>query len=106
MLRLGVDAGAGAARQHLVELPLVISDHADWDGLTRIIAAHRRLGDLGHPRAGRCAGALERDPGLAARPLDIVGYGDEDDADAAAESGTPAPPRSLPRRRRKDREGA
>jgi putative mRNA 3-end processing factor len=27
------------ARQHLVELPLVISDHADWDGLTATIAA-------------------------------------------------------------------
>ena len=26
------------ARQHLVELPLVISDHADWDGLTATIA--------------------------------------------------------------------
>ena len=27
------------ARQHGVELPLVISDHADWDGLTATIAA-------------------------------------------------------------------
>ena len=27
------------ARQRGVELPLVISDHADWDGLTATIAA-------------------------------------------------------------------
>ena len=27
------------ARQSLVELPLVISDHADWDGLRATIAA-------------------------------------------------------------------
>src|SRR5215469_17799576 len=29
------------ARQRLVELPLVISDHADWGGLTGTIAATR-----------------------------------------------------------------
>ena len=37
------------ARQRGVELPLVISDHCDWDGLTSTIAAtgHRRR-ILGH----------------------------------------------------------
>jgi putative mRNA 3-end processing factor len=94
------------ARQHLVELPLVISDHADWDGLTRIIAAtaaseiwvtHGQEDALVHWSVTR---------GLAARPLDIVGYGDEDDVDAAGESGTAAPLPTLPRMRGRDRRGA
>jgi putative mRNA 3-end processing factor len=67
------------ARQHGVELPLVISDHADWDGLIATIAAtgageiwvtHGQEDALVH----RCA-----TQGLKARPLDIVGYGDEDE---------------------------
>ena len=66
------------ARQHGVELPLVISDHADWDGLTATIAAtgageiwvtHGQEDALVHWCVTR---------GLKARPLDIVGYGDED----------------------------
>jgi putative mRNA 3-end processing factor len=69
------------ARQHGVELPLVISDHADWDGLTATIAAtgageiwvtHGQEDALVHWCVAR---------GLKARPLDIVGYGDEDDGD-------------------------
>jgi putative mRNA 3-end processing factor len=69
------------ARQHLVELPLVISDHADWDGLTGTIAAtgaaeiwvtHGQEDALVHWSVTH---------GLRARPLDIVGYGDEDDND-------------------------
>jgi len=73
------------ARQHGVELPLVISDHADWDGLTATIAAtgageiwvtHGQEDALVHWCVGR---------GLNARPLDIVGYGDEDDGGGEAE---------------------
>jgi len=73
------------ARQHGVELPLVISDHADWDGLTATIAAtgageiwvtHGQEDALVHWCVGR---------GLKARPLDIVGYGDEDDGGGEAE---------------------
>jgi putative mRNA 3-end processing factor len=69
------------ARQHLVELPLVISDHADWDGLTTTIAAtgaaeiwvtHGQEDALVHWSVTQ---------GLRARPLDIVGYGEEDEAD-------------------------
>jgi len=69
------------ARQHGVELPLVISDHADWDGLTATIAAtgageiwvtHGQEDALVHWCVTR---------GVKARPLDIVGYGDEDDGD-------------------------
>ena len=72
------------ARQHGVTLPLVISDHADWDGLTTTIAAtgaqdvwvtHGQEDALVH----WC-----RSKGLKARPLDIVGYGDEEEADIPA----------------------
>jgi putative mRNA 3-end processing factor len=67
------------ARQGGVELALVISDHADWDGLTATIAAtgagevwvtHGQEDALVHWCKSR---------GLAARPLDLVGYGDEDE---------------------------
>ncbi len=72
------------ARQRGVELPLVISDHADWDGLTATIEAtgageiwvtHGQEDALVH----WC-----KTKGLAARPLDLVGYGDEDEGDAPA----------------------
>jgi len=67
------------ARQNGVVLPLVISDHADWDGLTATVTAtgageiwvtHGQEDALVHWCATR---------GLKARPLDIVGYGEEDD---------------------------
>jgi len=70
------------ARQQGVALPLVISDHADWDGLTATIAAtgageiwvtHGQEDALVHWCGTR---------GLKARPLDIVGYGDEDEPSA------------------------
>ena len=68
------------ARQRGVELPLVISDHADWDGLTATIAA------TGAPEVWVTHG--EEDAlvrwctlnGRAARPLHLVGYGEEDEA--------------------------
>jgi len=74
------------ARQQGVALPLVISDHADWNGLTETIAAtgaseiwvtHGQEDALVHWCAAR---------GLKGRPLDIVGYGEEVDeiADTAA----------------------
>ena len=84
------------ARQRGVELPLVISDHADWDGLTATIAATGASRNLGDARPGRRAGALvPTRRALKARPLDIVGYGDEEEADAAA----PARPKHEPLRR-------
>jgi putative mRNA 3-end processing factor len=73
------------ARQQGVQLPLVISDHADWDGLTATIAAtgageiwvtHGQEDALMHWCTTH---------GLQARPLDIVGYGDEDEAGEADE---------------------
>jgi putative mRNA 3-end processing factor len=66
-------------RQKGIELPLVISDHADWDGLTATIAAtgagevwvtHGQEDALVHWCGTR---------GLVARPLALVGYGEEDD---------------------------
>jgi len=74
------------ARQHLLQLPLVISDHADWAGLTRTIGqtgasevwvTHGQEDALVHWSIAQ---------GLRARPLDIIGYGEEDDADAGNES--------------------
>jgi putative mRNA 3-end processing factor len=70
------------ARQRGVELPLVISDHADWDGLCATIAA------TGASEVWVTHGAEEAlvhwctTRGLAARPLNIVGYGDEDEGAA------------------------
>jgi putative mRNA 3-end processing factor len=70
------------ARQQLVELPLVISDHADWDGLTATISGtgaaevwvtHGQEDAIVHWSVTQ---------GLRARPLDIVGYGDEEEADS------------------------
>jgi putative mRNA 3-end processing factor len=76
------------ARQRGVQLPLVISDHADWDGLTATITAtgaseiwvtHGQEDALVHWSVQQ---------GLQARPLDIVGYDEEEGegAPAAAES--------------------
>ena len=41
------------ARQRVVELPLVISDHADWDGLSRDHRRDRRRRNLGDARRRR-----------------------------------------------------
>jgi putative mRNA 3-end processing factor len=74
------------ARQQGVALPLVISDHADWDGLIATIAAtgagevwvtHGQEDALVHWCTTR---------GLKARPLDIVGYGDEDEPGEQADT--------------------
>jgi putative mRNA 3-end processing factor len=82
------------ARQRGVTLPLVISDHADWDGLTATIDAtgasevwvtHGQEDALVHWCTAR---------GLKARPLDI-GYGDEEESDLSVTS--PASGRGLGR---------
>ncbi|NND48713.1 MAG: ligase-associated DNA damage response exonuclease [Rhizobiales bacterium] len=68
----------GRARQSGVELPLVISDHADWDGLTDTITetgagevwvTHGREDALVHWCQSK---------GIAARALSMVGREDED----------------------------
>ncbi len=75
------------ARQRGVELPLVISDHADWDGLTATIAA-TGAGEIWvtHGEEEALVHWCKRQ-GLAARPLALVGYGDEEEAASTADSG-------------------
>jgi putative mRNA 3-end processing factor len=76
------------ARQGGIQLPLVVSDHADWDGLTATIAAtgasevwvtHGQEDALVHWCQMRQ---------LRARPLAIVGYGDEDEGAPAVDEAT------------------
>jgi putative mRNA 3-end processing factor len=70
-------------RQQGVELPLVISDHADWDELCRTIletgagevwVTHGQEDALVHWCVTQ---------GLRAKPLHILGYGDEGEGDDA-----------------------
>ena len=71
------------AKQSGVELPLVISDHADWDELNATVDAvgapevwvtHGREEALVHALGKR---------GVTARALRLLGYADADDAEAA-----------------------
>ena len=71
------------ARQKGIELPLVVSDHADWEalcttvaetGCSRLLVTHGEADALVHWARGQ---------GIEAEPLHILGYGDEDDAEAA-----------------------
>jgi putative mRNA 3-end processing factor len=66
------------ARQNGVELPLIISDHADWDELTETLA-EIRPGEIWitHGRDDALARWSEL-KGIPARPLALVGYGDDD----------------------------
>ena len=72
------------ARQRGVEFPLVISDHADWDGLTATVAATGASEILVTHGQEDALVHWSRARGLKARPLAIVGYGDEDESDDAA----------------------
>lgn len=67
------------ARQRGVELPLVMSDHADWDdlcstildtGASDIWVTHGQEDGLVHWCATQ---------GIAARPLNMIGYGEDDE---------------------------
>jgi putative mRNA 3-end processing factor len=73
------------ARQKGVELPLIVSDHADWDDLQATIretgageiwVTHGEAEALVH-----WCGTV----GLKAKPLHLVGYGDEGEADPVGE---------------------
>ena len=72
------------ARQNGVELPMVISDHAGWDDLCATIleteckevwVTHGAEDALVHWAQTR---------GLAARPLRLIGYGDEDERETTS----------------------
>lgn len=75
------------ARQRGVELPLVVSDHSDWDDLLCTIE------ETGAGEVWVTHGAEEalvhwcRTRGLDARPLNLLGYGDEGEVE-----GEPGPP--------------
>ncbi len=67
------------AKQRGVELPLIISDHGDWDELTRTIR-DTGAGEVWvtHGREEALVRWCEIN-GVAARPLNLVGYEDEGD---------------------------
>jgi len=75
------------ARQSQVELPLVISDHADWDALKATVKA-TGAGEIWvtHGQEDALVHWCQTQ-GLKARPLDIVGYGDEDETDGVSGAG-------------------
>jgi putative mRNA 3-end processing factor len=80
------------ARQHGIALPLVISDHADWDGLTATIKATGAAEVWVTHGQEDALVYFSVTLGLKARPLALVGYGEEDDsaADSAPQSSEPA----------------
>jgi putative mRNA 3-end processing factor len=74
------------ARQKGIELPLVISDHADWEalcttivetGCSKLLVTHGEADALVH---------WARNLGIEAEPLHILGYGDEEEATLADEA--------------------
>lgn len=70
------------ARQGQIHLPLIISDHADWDGLVATISA-TGAGEVWVTHGQEDAIVhWAKKKGLRARPLAIVGYGDEEAEDA------------------------
>ncbi|MBL8570633.1 MAG: ligase-associated DNA damage response exonuclease [Phreatobacter sp.] len=80
------------ARQGGIELPLIVSDHADWDelgetildtGAEEIWVTHGQEDALVHWCGTR---------GLRAKPLRLVGYGDEGETEPAIGDATPAEP--------------
>ena len=67
------------ARQRAVELPLILSDHADWNELTATVGELRPQELwITHGREEALARWAELN-GIAARPLAIVGYEDEEE---------------------------
>jgi putative mRNA 3-end processing factor len=67
------------ARQRGVQLPLVVSDHADWDDLCRTIV-ETGCGELWVTHGQEDALVhFAQQRGIRARPLRLVGYGEEDE---------------------------
>ncbi|MDQ0314072.1 ligase-associated DNA damage response exonuclease [Amorphus orientalis] len=70
------------ARQRGVELPLVISDHGDWEDLcTTIVETGASEVWVTHGQEDALVHWCQTQ-GIAAKPLRMVGYGDEDEAAA------------------------
>ncbi len=79
------------ARQKGVELPLIVSDHADWDDLCATIR------EVGAPEVWVTHGqedALVRwceMNGIRAKPLRLAGYGDDGEVETGEAEAEPAP---------------
>jgi putative mRNA 3-end processing factor len=77
------------ARQKGVELPLIVSDHADWPDLCRTIR------DTGCSELWVTHGQEEAlvhwagTKGIKAKPLNLVGYGDDGDVEPDGSNGVP-----------------
>jgi len=67
------------ARQKNIELPLILSDHADWDELTQTLTeiAPKEVW-VTHGREEALVRWCDT-KGVRARPLHLVGYEDEGD---------------------------
>jgi putative mRNA 3-end processing factor len=84
------------ARQKGVELPLIVSDHADWDDLQATIR------EVGAGEIWVTHGEAEAlvhwcgTVGLKAKPLHLVGYGDEGEVDAEPQPQDAAPAGAAP----------
>jgi putative mRNA 3-end processing factor len=67
------------ARQRHIELPLILSDHADWDELTETITELKPQELWVTHGAEEALLRWSTLNGITARALDIIGYDDEDD---------------------------
>lgn len=75
------------ARQKGVELPLIVSDHADWDALcTTVVETGCEELWVTHGEAEALVHWATTSHGIAAMPLHLIGYGDdaEDEEPVAA----------------------
>jgi putative mRNA 3-end processing factor len=73
------------ARQSGAQLPLVISDHADWDELCATVL-ETRCEELWVTHGAEDALVhWAKSRGLRARPLHLLGYGEEEEASAGSE---------------------
>lgn len=72
----------GRVRQRGVELPLIISDHADWPELTGTLrATGAREIWITHGQESALMRWCELE-GISARPLHILGFDDDEEAGA------------------------
>jgi putative mRNA 3-end processing factor len=74
-------------RQSAIELPLVISDHADWNGLIATVAATNASEIWVTHGAEEALVRWCELSGLKAQPLHLLGYGDEDEVGDGSPAG-------------------
>jgi putative mRNA 3-end processing factor len=82
----------GRARQRGVELPLILSDHADWPALQQtILDSQAEQIWITHGQEDALLRWCEL-RGLCARPLNLIGYGEEEESQESQESQQAAAP--------------